>query len=90
MTNWMTIISLVFPYPKRLAFTSDITTTPFYVPENEHFDIQIGKVKLHAERSLKVAIDGKEEHLIYRIAPCGGVKACLFVYSVNQGIKILS
>lgn len=89
-SNWFTIDSVDdyyfpgkfrTPYPQRLAFASDITTMPFYVPENEHFlftDIQIGKGKLRAARSLKVAIDGKEEHLIYRIAPCGGVKACLF------------
>ena len=47
-SNWFTIDSVDdyyfpgkfrTPYPQRLAFASDITAMPFYVPENEHFFI---------------------------------------------------
>jgi hypothetical protein len=67
------------PYPQRLGFAPDITTLPFYVKEDEHFlfnDIQIGKEKPRAPRKTKVNIEGKEEEMYYRIAPCGGVKHC--------------
>lgn len=66
-------------YPKRLGFVPDITKLSFYVKEDEHFlfnDIQIGKGKLRSVRKLQISIEGKEESLNYRIAPCGGVKMC--------------
>ena len=66
-------------HPQRLGFVQDITTLPFYVKEDEHFlfnDIQIGKGKLRAARKVTITVDGNEEELYYRIAPCGGVKQC--------------
>ena len=39
-------------------------------------DIQISKGKVNIDRKIKVKIDGKEEELLYRMAPCGGVKKC--------------
>lgn len=65
--------------PQRLGFAQDITTFSFYSKDDEHFlfnDIQIGKGKLRAARKVTTAVDGIEEELYYRIAPCGGVKRC--------------
>ena len=67
------------PYPHRLGFVPDITTLSFYVKDDEHFlfnDIQIGKGKSRAARKVLLLVDGKEEELYYRIAPCGGAKYC--------------
>ena len=66
-------------YPQRIGFAPDITTLPFYVREDEDFllnDIQIGRKKLRQKREVTFTIDGKEERLYYRMAPCGGVKKC--------------
>lgn len=65
--------------PQRLGFAQDITTLPFYIKDDEHFlfnNIQIGKGKLRAARKVTISVDGKEENLYHRIAPCGGVKQC--------------
>ena len=66
-------------YPQRLGYASDISALPFYTQKDEHFlfnDIQISKGKLRAPRKVKFVVDGKEEFLNYRIAPCGGIKCC--------------
>lgn len=66
-------------HPHRLGYASDISALPFYTKEDEHFlfnDIQLSKEKPRAPRKISVTVDGKEEELQYRIAPCGGVKSC--------------
>lgn len=65
--------------PRRLGYASDISSLPFYTREDEHFlfnDIQVSKGKLRAPRMITTIVDGKEEEVNYRIAPCGGVKCC--------------
>lgn len=65
--------------PRRLGFASDITSLPFYTKEDEHFlfnDVQLSKGKVRAARKIAALVDGKEEEIFYRIAPCGGVKCC--------------
>ncbi len=69
------------PHPQRLGFAPDITKLPFYVEEDMHFlfnDIQLGKGKPREPRKVCFMVNGKEEELFYRIAPCGGVKRCSF------------
>ena len=39
-------------------------------------DIQLSRGKMNLPRDLKVIIDGKQETLRYRVAPCAGVKRC--------------
>ena len=68
-----------FPHPQRLGFSPDITKLPLYSSADEHFlftDIQIGKGKPREPRLVSFIVDGKDEQLYYRIAPCGGVKLC--------------
>lgn len=46
---------------------------------NMHFlwdDIQLSKGSWNKDRDVSISIDGVEEHLLYRIAPCNGVKFC--------------
>ena len=67
------------PHPRRLGFCQDITSLPFYIPEDEHFllnDIQISKGKARAPRKITVEVNRKEENIYYQIIPCGGVKRC--------------
>ena len=68
-----------FDHPKRLGFAADITKLPFYTKEDEHFlfnDIQISKGKPRAPSKITVSLNGTDEELYYRIAPCGGVRCC--------------
>jgi len=65
--------------PQRLGYVSDILALLFYTQKDKHFlfnDIQISKGKLRAPRKVKFTVDGSEEFLYYRIAPCGGTKHC--------------
>ena len=65
--------------PHRLGFAQDITLLPFYTNNDEHFlfnDIQIGKGKSRAARKVAIEVNGIQEELYYRIAPCAGVKIC--------------
>ena len=39
-------------------------------------DIQLSKGKINLPRDIKVSIDGKDETLRYRVAPCAGIKKC--------------
>lgn len=66
-------------HPKRVAYCEDITALPFYDPGNEHFmfeDIQLGKGHTRGTRKTTANIDGKQEEICYKIAPCKGVKVC--------------
>ncbi len=67
--------SLVIVWDTHQIFSS----LPFYTKEDEHFlfnDIQVSKGKLRAPRKITTIVDGKEEEVNYRIAPCGGVEWC--------------
>lgn len=67
------------PYPQRLGYSQDITGLPFYVKEDQDFlfnDIQMSKGKPRAPRKVKFSVDGKEEELFYRLAPCSSNKQC--------------
>ena len=67
------------PFPQRMAYCSDITALPHHDSANEHFlftDIQFGKEKARNPQKIRMSIAGKEEDLVYRIVPCGGVKYC--------------
>jgi hypothetical protein len=77
------------PLPQRLGFCQDITSLPFYVPEDEHFlfnDIQISKGKPRAPRKITTEVNQKQEEVYYRIVLCGGVKHC----SVNECTYVTS
>ena len=66
-------------YPQRLGYCEDITKLPNYEPSDPHFmfsDIQLGKGKARPKRLLQMDVDGKEESMVYRFVPCGGVKKC--------------
>jgi len=63
----------------KLLFCSDISKLPQYVATKPHFlwnDIQLSKGKLTSDRCVTVEIDGSEKSIIYRLAPCNGVKTC--------------
>ena len=62
-----------------MLHSTDVRQLPQATPDNPHFmwsDIQIAKGKMNIDRKIKVTIDGIEEELFYRMAPCGGVKKC--------------
>ena len=63
-----------------LLYTTDYTLLE-QTAENQHFmwnDIQFSKGPLNKDRKIECEIDGKKEILIYRTAPCNGVKYCSF------------
>ena len=67
------------PATQRLGYAEDITKLPLYSSSDKHFlfsDIQLGKSKPREPRCVTFNVDGMEEELNYRIAPCGGVKQC--------------
>ena len=69
----------IAPYPQRLGYCEDISKLPNYKPSDPHFlysDVQIGKGKARPKRLITMNIDGKDENVYYRFAPCGGVKRC--------------
>lgn len=66
-------------HPQCLGFAPDISTFPLYSTEDKHFlftDIQLSKGKLRAPRRITVPVNGVNEDMYYRIAPCGGMKNC--------------
>ena len=65
-------------FPQRLGHCSDITNLSSYTSSDEHFllDIQLGKLKPRTARKITFDVDGTQEELWYRIAPCAGVKVC--------------
>ena len=66
-------------HPRRVAFCSDVTSLPFYDASNEHFlfdDIQFGKGHIRGIRTTSMNVNGTEEDVCYKIAPCKGVKVC--------------
>lgn len=80
------------PFPQRLGYCEDISSLPNYEASDPHFlysDIQIGKGKARTKRLIQTNIDGKNESVYYRFAPCGGIKrcgvdGCLYVVSTNE------
>ena len=67
------------PATQRLGYAEDITKLPLYSSSDEHFlfsDIQLSKSKPREPRCVTFDVNGTEEELNYRIAPCGGVKQC--------------
>ena len=63
----------------KLLFSKDISKLPQYVAAKPHFlwdDIQLSKGKLSSDRCVTTEIDGIEESIFYRLAPCNGVKMC--------------
>ena len=66
-------------FPKRLGHCDDITKLSLYTSTDEHFlfsDIQLGKGKPRNARKVTFDVDGTQEELWYRIAPCAGAKVC--------------
>lgn len=66
-------------YPRRVAYSEDVTTLSFYDESNEHFlfeDIQLGKGNTRGTRKITTIVCQKEEEICYKIAPCKGVKQC--------------
>ena len=67
------------PFPQRLGYCEDVTKLPNYERSDPHFlysDIQIGKGKARPKRMIQMNIDGADENVYYRFAPCGRVKRC--------------
>jgi len=63
----------------KLLFCTDISKLPQYVATKPHFlweDIQLSKGKLTSDRCVTIEINGSEESIFYRLAPCNGVKLC--------------
>ena len=62
-----------------LLYSKDISKLPQYVASKPHFlweDIQLSKGKLNPDRAVTLHINGKDETVFYRTAPCNGVKVC--------------
>ena len=86
--NWQDITSKEqYQYPgvsthatlNKIYFSSDISQLPQYVEEKPHFlweDIQLSKGKLNPDRCITLNVDGSNESVFYRIAPCNGIKLC--------------
>ena len=86
--NWQEIISKEqYQFPgvslsgqgNTLLYCKDISKLPQYLNSKPHFlwdDIQLSKGKLNPDRAVTVAINGKDEVVFYRMAPCNGVKVC--------------
>ena len=82
------------PFPQHLSYCEDISKLPNFEISDPHFlysDIQFGKGKARPKRLIKMNIDGKNESVYYRFAPCGGVKRCAmhtdgcsYVVSTNE------
>lgn len=75
--------------------SEDVTVLPFYDEANEHFileDIQLRKGNTCSVRQTKVTIDGNEEKICYKIAPCKGVEQCeesdcTYITSTRENIR---
>lgn len=62
-----------------MIYIPDCSKLPQYTPSDPHFlwkDIQFSKGKLNKPREVKFTLGGQEEALIYRSAPCQGIKYC--------------
>ena len=60
-------------------YTDDCTKLPQSCASNKHFlwdDIQVSKESWNKDREITVTLDEKVEKLVYRVAPCNGVKVC--------------
>lgn len=71
----------VFPtqQSQRALFVDDCMKLPQACVSNPHFlwdDVQISKGSWNKDREVTVTIAGKAEKLMYRVAPCNGVKLC--------------
>lgn len=67
------------PPPARMGYCPDLTQLPSYETTDPDFllsDIQFGKGKARNTREITMDVDGKEEKVLYKIVPCGGVKLC--------------
>ena len=62
-----------------LLYSKDVSKLPQYVASKPHFlwdDIQMSKGKLNPDRMVTLNINGIDEEVFYRMAPCNGVKVC--------------
>jgi len=62
-----------------LLYTPDVYQLSQATTSNPHFmwyDIQCSKGKKNVDRMIKFRIDQKEHELMYRMAPCAGIKRC--------------
>ena len=62
-----------------LLYSKDVSKLPQYVASKPHFlwdDIQLSKGKLNPDRMVTMNINGIDEEVFYRMAPCNGVKVC--------------
>ena len=86
--NWQNITSKEqYQYPgvlthaslNTILYSSDISQLPQYIEEKPHFlweDVQLSKGKLNPDRCITLNVNGKDEPVFYRIAPCNGIKQC--------------
>ena len=66
-------------FPQRLGHCDDITKLSFYTSIDEYFlfsDIQLRKGKPRNARKVTFDVNGTQEEMWYRIAPCAGAKIC--------------
>ena len=64
---------------QRLGYCENITMLTNYTEKKQDFlyyDIQLGKEKGMSKRTIELEVAGKKEAIVYRIAPCKGVKYC--------------
>ena len=67
------------PQMQGAFYSDDCKKLPQSSDSNPHFlldDIQVSKGSWNKDREITVTIDGKVEKLMYRVAPCNGVKLC--------------
>ena len=67
------------PQMQGAFYSDDCKKLPQSGDSNPHFlldDIQVSKGSWNKDREITVTIDGKVEKLMYRVAPCYGVKLC--------------
>ena len=86
--NWQEIITIEqYQFPgvsvsgqsSMLLYSKDVSKLPQYVASKPHFlwdDIQLSKGKLNPDRMVTMNINGIDEEVFYRMAPCNGVKVC--------------
>ena len=60
-------------------YSPDIQQLPHFTEKNLHFlwhDIQFSKGSTTKDRLIQMTIDGRDEMVYYRMAPCRGAKKC--------------
>ena len=84
--NWREIITKEqYQFPgvsvngqsSMLLYSKDVSKLPQYVVSKPHFlwdDIQLSKGKLNPDRMVTMNINGIDEEVFYRMAPCNEVK----------------